>query len=185
MDRKTDSPLTNIVLGLEESEALDGMVERHQPIYDKFRSNPALKDALQGRWLGHALHPVLVMIPTGAWVSAVVLDFTTDDGGRAARRLTGFGVLTAVPAAVTGVAELTDAELPVQRVGMLHAISNVVGLGLQVGSWTARRHGTGKMARLLSMAGLAATAWAGYLGGHMAVGRKVGTRDRALEQHPL
>ena len=30
----------------------------------------ALKDALHGTWLGHPLHPVLVQVPVGAWVSA-------------------------------------------------------------------------------------------------------------------
>ena len=32
----------------------------------------ALKDALHGTWLGHPLHPVLVQIPVGAWVSSQI-----------------------------------------------------------------------------------------------------------------
>ena len=35
---------------------------------------PALKDALHGTWLGHPLHPVLVQVPVGSWISAGVLD---------------------------------------------------------------------------------------------------------------
>src|SRR3712207_1631260 len=34
----------------------------------------AVRDLLHGTWLGHPLHPVLVQVPVGTWVSAGVLD---------------------------------------------------------------------------------------------------------------
>jgi hypothetical protein len=33
-----------------------------------------MKSALDGAWLGHAVHPILVVVPIGAWTSATVLD---------------------------------------------------------------------------------------------------------------
>ena len=33
-----------------------------------------LRDMLQGVWLGHPLHPAVIDLPIGAWVSAAVLD---------------------------------------------------------------------------------------------------------------
>ncbi|MGK5450675.1 (2Fe-2S)-binding protein, partial [Streptomyces radiopugnans] len=32
------------------------------------------RDALHGRWLGHAVHPLMVQVPIGTWMSAAVLD---------------------------------------------------------------------------------------------------------------
>ena len=37
-------------------------------------SSPELRDLLHGTWLGHPLHPVLVQVPVGAFMSAAVLD---------------------------------------------------------------------------------------------------------------
>src|SRR3569833_2789463 len=34
----------------------------------------AVKDFLHGTWLGHPLHPVLVQLPVGSWLSAGLLD---------------------------------------------------------------------------------------------------------------
>ncbi|MFE2629684.1 (2Fe-2S)-binding protein, partial [Streptomyces sp. NPDC059374] len=32
------------------------------------------RDVLHGRWLGHPLHPLMVQVPIGSWMSAAVLD---------------------------------------------------------------------------------------------------------------
>jgi uncharacterized membrane protein len=33
-----------------------------------------IKSFLQGKWLGHPLHPALVHIPVGAWTAALIFD---------------------------------------------------------------------------------------------------------------
>ncbi len=180
MDRTNGSPLSRVMVDLENNPALDSAVHATQPLFDLISANRTVQHALQGRWFGHALHPMLVALPIGAWISALVLDFTDSSSAVAARRLIGFGVLAAVPTALTGAAELSDQDHKIKRIGSLHSIANHVALGLQVGSWVSRRRSRAA-GRLLSMAALAVVTGAGYLGGHMAIARKVGSHDRLFD----
>src|SRR6476646_1348774 len=63
-----------------------------------------VREALHGTWLGHPLHPAIVTVPIGSWVSATVLD-ALRVRGRAPTILVGLGSAAAVPAALAG---LTD-----------------------------------------------------------------------------
>lgn len=183
MASPTDSPLSKVMLGIENAAALDDAVRAAEPVMAKVTANPTVKDTLQGRWLGHALHPWLVMVPIGSWLSATLLDVSgVDLDGRAARRLVGVGIVSFAPSALTGWAELHDTGLPRQRVGVVHAAINGAALGLQAGSWLARRTRRQTGGRLLSVAALALVASGGFLGGHLSVARKVGSRDRAFER---
>jgi len=126
-----------------------------------------LDDVLRGRPLGHPLHPVLSDVPLGSWTAAVVLDL----GGRryrdAARRLVGFGVLAAVPTALSGLADWRTTSDPARTVGGAHAALNSTALVLFAASWRARRHGHQAVGTLLALAGLGSAGTAGYLGGHL------------------
>ncbi|GAB2768262.1 hypothetical protein GCM10027072_79070 [Streptomyces bullii] len=42
------------------------------------------RDLLHGRWLGHPVHPLMVQVPIGSWLSAAVLDLRLGGGGVAA-----------------------------------------------------------------------------------------------------
>src|SRR5919206_5270308 len=103
---------------------------------------PALKDFLHGTWLGHPLHPVLVQVPVGSWISAGVLD-AVPPLRPAATALIGTGVAAAVPAALSGAADWAEQEAGVRRLGAVHAVLNTVSLGLYVGSLVARSRGRG------------------------------------------
>ena len=48
----------------------------------------ALKGLLQGKWLGHPLHPALVHLPTALWPAALLFDLLsrTDLAGRSCSR---------------------------------------------------------------------------------------------------
>src|SRR5437764_12051192 len=88
-------------------------------------SKGPVKDALSGTWLDHPLHPMLTDLPIGFWTSAWVLDIVGGKGERdAARRLIGAGVLSAIPAALTGAADWSDTEGRSRRVGVVHAVVN-------------------------------------------------------------
>jgi uncharacterized membrane protein len=134
-----------------------------------------VKALLGGRWLGHAVHPLLTDLPIGFWTSATVLDLV---GGRrsadAARRLVGFGVLSAVPTAATGWSDWLSLDRPLRRVGVVHAGANTAALGLFAFSWMARRNGHRAVGILLGLIGGALASGAGHLGGHMTVGRGAG-----------
>src|ERR671932_969550 len=113
----------------------------------------ALKDALHGTWLGHPLHPVLVQVPVGSWVSAGLLD-AIPPLRPAASVLIGTGVAVSVPAAMARAADWSEQDAGVRRLGALHAVMNTTALGLYVGSLVARGKGRGGLGRLLSYAGL-------------------------------
>src|SRR4051795_6309589 len=78
----------------------------------------ALKDFLHGTWLGHPLHPVLVQVPVGAWVSAGVLDLLPPMRP-AATILIGTGVVASGPAALSGAADWSEQGAGVRRLGAI------------------------------------------------------------------
>ncbi|UMG92538.1 DUF2231 domain-containing protein [Nocardioides sp. TF02-7] len=175
------NPLIRWTLALERNEALDPAVRALEPVAAAVAGPPPVRDLLQGRWLGHALHPLLVMVPLGAWTSASVLDLLGDDAGReAACTLTGLGVLTAVPSAVTGLAEWVDATPRDRRTGAVHAAANAAALAVYTCSWAARRRGHHRRGALLAGAASALVGVGGYLGGHLAQVRKVGSHHPAF-----
>ncbi|MGI8446560.1 MAG: hypothetical protein ACR2MP_05100, partial [Streptosporangiaceae bacterium] len=110
---------------LEQAEALDRVVAPAQRVVRRLRPGP-VRDALNGVWLGHPLHPVLAQAPVGAWLSAAVLDAARGDaaGGHAAgsdgargdaavaeaqrRRLVAFGLAAAAAAALAGAADWSE-----------------------------------------------------------------------------
>ena len=95
-----------------------------------------VRDALNGVWLGHPLHPVLVQAPVGAWLSASVVDFAGHE--RAARQLVAAGLLAAVPAAVAGAADWSEQHEQQMRVGVVHTAANIVASSLYGASLLSR-----------------------------------------------
>lgn len=132
-----------------------------------------LRDALHGVWLGHPLHPLLVQVPLGAWLSSAVLD-AVPGMGRAARTLVGLGILSSLPAAATGLVDLSDSHEQQQRVGFVHATANTVALVLYTRSWFLRGRGRPVAARAYALGGLGVVSLSGFLGGHLAYRQAVG-----------
>ena len=128
-----------------------------------------IKDLLSGTWLGHPLHPLLTDIPIGSFTGATVLDLV---GGRrsrwAADRLLDLGVLSALPTALAGAADWSDTYGEEMRVGVVHALANVAGVGLYAASAVLRRGDRRNAARALGLAGMAVMSVGGYLGGHLS-----------------
>lgn len=142
------------------------------------------KDLLSGTWLGHPLHPMLTDIPIGSFTSANVLDLIGGPAGEsAADRLVDLGLLASVATAAAGAADWSDTYGEEQRIGVVHAASNVVGVALYAMSAVARRRGARGRATMLGLAGTTAMTIGGYLGGHLAWVRGVGVNN-AFTQHP-
>lgn len=180
----TTPPTVTLAKRLEENAALDKPVRLVQPLVDALLADKTRADALQGMWLGHAVHPLLVMVPIGSWTSATVLDLAGGRGSRdAAQKLVGLGVLAFPPAAVTGWAEWGGAlEQRDKRVGVVHAVSNVAAAALFAASWKARRRDRHLRGVALGLAGHAAVGLGGFLGGHLTEARKVSSRHPEFDE---
>lgn len=126
-----------------------------------------LRNFLHGTWLGHPLHPVMMHIPVGAWMSAGVLDLVPALRP-AGTVLIGTGVAAAVPTALSGAADWSEQGVGVQRLGVLHAAANTVALGLYGGSLVARAKGRETLGLVLSYAGLGMATGSAAIGGHMS-----------------
>jgi nitrite reductase/ring-hydroxylating ferredoxin subunit len=186
---------------LEQAERLDRVVTPVQRIV-RLLPPGRLRDTLHGVWLGHPLHPVLVQVPLGAWLSAAALDVwqSADDwraargrsgapgllgtlsrpsaaatAERTARRLVAFGSCAAVPAALAGWADWSEQHEQQMRVGVVHALSVGVADSLYIASLAVRNP---RRARLLRFAGLGAAAAGGLLGGHISF-RQAGGANHA------
>lgn len=131
------------------------------------------RDVLHGRWLGHPVHPLMVQLPMGSWMSAAVLDFIPGQQ-RAARVLVGAGLVAALPAAVAGWTDWAELRRPQMRVGLVHAACNAAGIALYATSFAARTRGRFARGRGWALAGLSAVSIGGAIGGHMAFRQAAG-----------
>src|SRR4051812_27687633 len=147
-------PVRNLLDRLETAGALDRVGE---PLGRAVRAllPRALRDLLHGVYLGHPLHPAVVPVPVGAWMSAAVLD-AVPGADRAATVLVGVGTAGAVPAALAGLNDWASLSAEQRRVGLVHATANAVALSLYTSSLVARLTGQGRTGRRLAYTGLAA-----------------------------
>ena len=171
---------------LEDASALDRPVHALEPSIKALFGTGTRGSVLRGEWLGHAVHPMLTDVAIGAWTSASVLDLLGGrDSSAAAQRLIATGVLAAGPTAWTGWAEWSAAGSRDKRVGVVHAVTNAVAIGVYAASWLARRRGRHATGVRLALAGAAVSGTGAYLGGHLAAARKVGSHHRAYDDAPL
>jgi hypothetical protein len=169
-------------LRLEDATALDSSVQAVEPVIRAVFGTGTRASVLRGDWLGHAVHPLLTDLVIGTWTSASLLDlFGGAESSPAARRLIGTGLLVVGPTAWTGWAEWIAAGSRDKRVGLVHAVTNGLAIGIYAASWVARRRGRHDAGARLALAGAAVSGVGAYLGGHLAVARKVGSRDPAYE----
>lgn len=151
------------------SESLQGAIGGY------LRSSPTtrqVKNLLHGVWFGHPLHPAVVDIPIGLWTTALVLDTLGEVTGSDAMRKSAdasiaIGLVGAVAAAATGIADWSDTFGRPRSLGVLHAILNGSAAALYGASLAARAMGARRAGIGLSFAGFAATTAAGYVGGDM------------------
>ena len=177
-----DTPLVRWTSALEGADALDGVVRAVKPAVDVVFARGVRGEVLRGEWLGHAIHPTMTDVVLGTWTSATILDLVGGVSSRsAAQRLLGVSLLAVGPTAWTGWAEWATSSDRDKRVGLVHAATNAVAIGVYASSWLARRRGDHDTGVRRALAGAAVASVGGYLGGHLAVARKVGTRDPAYD----
>jgi nitrite reductase/ring-hydroxylating ferredoxin subunit len=170
--------LRQLLKRIERARALDGISDRLQAAAQAVVQPQAVQDALHGVWLGHPLHPVLVQVPVGAFVSAAVLDLVPG-GRKAATTLIAVGTASAPPAILAGWLDWSQMTKDRRRVGLVHATANAIAVGLYIGSLVARRNGQWARGRALAYAGLTMAGTGAYLGGHLAYAQGGGMNQAA------
>jgi uncharacterized membrane protein len=147
-----------------------------------------MKAFLQGKWLGHPLHPAFAHIPTGAWTGVFIFDLcSVANVGGQAMTLTSFtciviGIVAALGAAPTGLADFWDIKpgKPARKLGLWHLAINVVTLVAFVANAAIRWDHVGRATRVspteltLTIIGVALLLISGYLGGRMVYDQGIG-----------
>jgi nitrite reductase/ring-hydroxylating ferredoxin subunit/uncharacterized membrane protein len=165
---------------IERAEVLDPPAEFLSNLAYQVLNRRGIVGLVSGTQIGHSVHPLFVAIPIGAWSSAVVFDMLGDED--AARKLTGIGLLGAVPSAITGASDWSYTDAGERRIGLVHAAANWLAIGTYLGSWLARRSGRNGLGIGLSVLGGGALTVSGWLGGHLAYALGVGV-DTTVFQH--
>ncbi|MFL5333978.1 MAG: DUF2231 domain-containing protein [Geminicoccaceae bacterium] len=131
---------------------------------------------------GHPFHPILVTVPIGAWVCALVFDIAShvvDRPGflsQGAEWLIAIGALGALAAAMVGFLDLfaIPTGTPSFRTGLLHMSLNLTVTAAYVGNffWRHASYTNGEPVPggqlALSAFSLALLGVSGYLGGKLA-----------------
>lgn len=144
---------------------------------------------------GHPVHPILVTVPIGAWVCALVFDLISF--GNASPRpwasgamwLILLGVIGAALAAVFGVLDLLNLPhgTPAFNTGRIHAGLNSAALVIFLISffWRYRTTDSWEAAPvgplILSILGLAVVGVSGFLGGKLAYRYGVRVADESVQ----
>jgi nitrite reductase/ring-hydroxylating ferredoxin subunit/uncharacterized membrane protein len=185
-------PIRNIVAELVENQSwLDKLAAPLQnwqaKVFGK-QDDPqyVAKDMLNGTWLGHPLHPVLVSLPLGSWSVTTLCDLlalNTEDPTmeRAADITLAVGLVGALGSAVTGFTQWGDTDSTDRRVGLLHGLLNGGITVLYTASAILRRTGQRRTAIALSTVGYLTVIFSAYLGGELVYGKGIGVNHVAFE----
>jgi uncharacterized membrane protein len=149
-----------------------------------------IKNILQGRFMRHPLHPVLVHLPIGFWIASLIFDIIYTATGNtalstASQYAIGIGIVGALLAAPAGWAELVDIPKATvtRRIALTHATLNIFVIALYVLNFFMRGGfrggpifavtGTEVILNAISVGNLMVS---GYLGGTLVYQHGVGIR---------
>lgn len=185
-----DMPIASPALTDRISDALQNVIKA---VIGSNRKPPRrFKSLLNGTWLGHPLHPAITDVPIGAWLLALIFDImwliSPSMNGWAARGAEGLvliGILAAVGAALTGLADWSDSYGAERTVGLYHAGLNSLALVLYIISFVLRLSvptGESVGAAIIGFLGVASVLVAAYLGGDMVFGKGTGVNHTAWQE---
>lgn len=169
---RASSPQSRIFERIDSLTWLQRAADRFTAVATPVRAALAprgLLDLLHGRWLGHALHPALSDLPIGFWGGSVLLyvfGLTWP-----AVLLSMAGIASALPAMVTGLADLLVTDGHDRRVGVLHGLLMSLAFLVQIGSPVAYFVGAPLVAAIVAGISFAITLGGAFFGGHLVLAR--------------
>ena len=181
MTSKQAPTLSSIYEDDERSSWLDAVAEPVQQnvkrLFEAIPMGSKIKSLLNGTPLQHRLHPAMVAVPIGSFTIALLFDVLsrTSSGHnrkgyqQAADIAITCGLVSAMPAATTGIADWVDLYDHRRRVGMAHALLNIAALGCYGGSLALRKLGGDSrgVAQICSGAGFGLLTLGGAVGGEL------------------
>ena len=175
----------SILSVIEKQDWLQPVQDKGQELVEKaFQAAGAggavIKDTLHGTWLGHPLHPAITDVPVGSWTVALVLDLL-EAGGKSkyqagADAAVAIGLVSSVPAALSGMTDWSTTRGNAQRVGALHGVLNLSAAAAYAGSYMARKSENRGVGRWLSFLGYGLVMASAYLGGELSYTQGVGVK---------
>ena len=132
-----------------------------------------LQDFLNGVWLGHSLHAVLVDVVVGGATAAVLLDvlrvvFGVDGLETAATWITGLALLAALGAFVSGLTDFKDTAPGEERnLAGMHGLINIVGTVFLAISLLTRLGNSHDVGFWMLLIGYLVLSVGAFIGGHV------------------
>jgi nitrite reductase/ring-hydroxylating ferredoxin subunit len=136
------------------------------------RPGKLLQDFLNGSWLGHSLHPVVVDVVVGGSTAAVLLQVLTWLGVADLRVailwLLALTWLAGLSAIVTGLTDFKDTATGDERhVVGLHGLINIVATAVFIAAFLALLVKADPLAGLLMLGGYVVLSVGAFIGGHV------------------
>jgi nitrite reductase/ring-hydroxylating ferredoxin subunit/uncharacterized membrane protein len=132
-----------------------------------------LQDFLNGVWLGHSLHAVLVDVVVGGATAALLLDvlrvvFGVDGLEVAATWITGLVVLAALGALVSGLTDFKDTDPgDARNLAGMHGLINIVGTVFVAISFVVRLGDGHDLGFWMLLIGYLVLSVGAFIGGHV------------------
>ena len=153
----------------------NGIVSATDAVYRLLGSpGKLLQDLLNGAWLGHSLHAVLVDVVIGAATAALLLDvlrvfFGVDGLETAATWVVGLAWISAIGAILSGLTDYKDtAPNSAERdVAGLHGLINIAATAAFAISLFQRLGDSHDVAFWVLLIGYLIVSVGGYIGGHL------------------
>jgi nitrite reductase/ring-hydroxylating ferredoxin subunit/uncharacterized membrane protein len=184
LSERAGAHVEQVLMDLESARVLDRVTTPLSGFVNRILPTGKFRDLLHGVPFGHPAHPVLVQVPLGAWLSAVVLDrFPGTE--KSAQVLVGIGTLAAAPAAVAGIADWAKGHETHLRVGIVHWAANTIAVACFAASFVQRTRGRSPSGGALALLGMGVATVGAYLGGHLAYRQALGANHVESVAHVL
>lgn len=177
---------------IDDQQWLENAGEAIQPaILNTFKAGGKtgndIKNFLHGKWLGHALHPMITDVPIGAWTTAVALDMMelcgSDKYKAGADAAVTIGLAGAAGSAVTGLTDWTGTTQIERKAGLAHALLNIGATALFLTSAILRKNEKSrKTAISLSILSYCITTASAYIGGNLVYNQQMGVNHAAAPE---